>query len=92
MEGRFFYNVFNAETQSAQRVLELPSAGVSELESGDSNWESTTLAPACAARPKASVDIPSWRLALGHANKIATAVGPVPRIRGKSGTDAHLRD
>ena len=38
-------------------------AGVSELESGDSNWESTTLAPAYAARPKASVDIPSWRLA-----------------------------
>ena len=25
------------------------------------NWESTTLAPAFAARPKASVDIPSWR-------------------------------
>ena len=30
---------------------------------GGPNWESTTLAPACAARPKASVDIPSWRLA-----------------------------
>ena len=38
-------------------------SGVSELESGGSNWESTTLAPAYAARPKASVDIPSWRLA-----------------------------
>jgi len=25
------------------------------------NWESTTLAPACAARPTASVDMPSWR-------------------------------
>ena len=56
----------------AQRVLGLPAAGVgvrglgsvvSELESGGPNWESTTLAPACAARPKASVDIPSWRLA-----------------------------
>ena len=33
-----------------------------ELECGGSNWESTTLAPAYAARPKASVDIPSWRL------------------------------
>ena len=42
-----------------------------ELESGDSNWESTTLAPAYAARPKASVDIPSWRLALG-ADSFAT--------------------
>ena len=26
-----------------------------------SNWESATLAPACAARPTASVDMPSWR-------------------------------
>ena len=25
------------------------------------NWESATLAPACAARPTASVDMPSWR-------------------------------
>ena len=25
------------------------------------NWERTTLAPACAARPTASVDMPSWR-------------------------------
>ena len=57
--------------------FKLPAAGVSVLESGSSNWESTTLAPAYAARPKASVDIPSWRLALGHANKIATPVGPV---------------
>ncbi len=53
----------------AQSFLELPSAEVSELESGDSNWESTTLAPACAARPKASVDIPSWRLETAVSDK-----------------------
>ena len=47
----------------AQSFLGLPATGVRDLKGGGSNWESTTLAPAYAARPKASVDIPSWRLA-----------------------------
>ena len=49
----------------ARLCVKNSSAEVSELECGGSNGESTTLAPAYAARPKASVDIPSWRLALG---------------------------
>ena len=56
---------FNTEAQRHKdtKGFKLPAAEVSELECGGPNWESTTLAPAYAARPKASVDIPSWRLA-----------------------------
>ena len=54
---------------SAESFLGLPAAGVRELKGGGSNWESTTLAPAYAARPKASVDIPSWRLETAVSDK-----------------------
>ena len=38
------------------------------------NWESTTLAPAFAARPKASVDIPSWRVPKFHCSIMSSFV------------------
>ena len=47
----------------ASALADVPSARLtlSATENAAANWERTTLAPACAARPTASVDMPSWR-------------------------------
>ena len=51
------------------------------------NWESTTLAPAFAARPKASVDIPSWRRSKISPLHYKRFCGIMLRSRGKQYAD-----